>query len=203
MQYNLSPFMPLDSVPAWVKNKVTSKEYELWKKMSHHFYIDYSTVNDKLYENKKDSLYKRISMICQAIENGTYDGTIHTPYVFKFVQEPDTCLHWDIIELNRIDENIYFYERNAIIYQSSDNPKACLMCTIWYIYNSRDKKTNIISHKYAPTAGLMEVGGFGAADYIETKDKIYIDFAGSLIYYDNFLKYHEEQVEKAFLFSPE
>lgn len=195
-------FMPLDSVPMWVKNKVSSKEYEQWKKMSHYFNIDYSVLDDKMYESRKNSLYRHIRQICHDIEMGTYEGTLKTHYTFVLVQESDTCLQWEVAELNRIDEDICLYKREAVIYRSSDYPNVGLVCTIWYVYNSRNKDVYIISRKYTPTANPMEVRGGGTVDYIKSKDKIHVDFGGILIYYDDSHTYHEELVKKAYLFSP-
>ena len=39
-----SSFCPLDSIPDWVKEKTTQKEYELWKKASRYYQVDYSVL---------------------------------------------------------------------------------------------------------------------------------------------------------------
>lgn len=64
-------FMPLDSIPEWVKEKTTSEEYQLWKIMSTRYEINYSFLDMPLRDDQRTDLYKTLRNICKKIEDGT------------------------------------------------------------------------------------------------------------------------------------
>ena len=63
---------PLDSVPEWVKEKVTPKEYEIWKTMSSVFYIDYSILKTELSPKRKQEIYDGLKKICEELKKGNF-----------------------------------------------------------------------------------------------------------------------------------
>ncbi|WP_302974834.1 hypothetical protein [Paraprevotella clara] len=56
-------FMPLNSVPEWIKDKVTEKEYEAWVRLSSRYEIDYSVLSLELTESQKKDLYQYIDSL--------------------------------------------------------------------------------------------------------------------------------------------
>ena len=63
-------YMPLDTVPEWVKKKVTPEEYELWKTMSSKYEINYSVLEEELSQRQRDSVYSIIKPLVQNIKDG-------------------------------------------------------------------------------------------------------------------------------------
>ena len=59
-----SSFCPLDSIPDWVKEKTTPKEYELWKKASRYYQVDYSVLQKDLSKDQKRRLYESLEEAC-------------------------------------------------------------------------------------------------------------------------------------------
>ena len=45
-------FMPLNTVPEWVKDRVSGKEYEAWVRLSSRYEIDYSILTQTLTSKK-------------------------------------------------------------------------------------------------------------------------------------------------------
>ena len=63
-------YMPLDSVPEWVKEKVSNEEYELWKTMSSRYRIDYTFVKENMSNKRRKQVYDCVRSICERIRNG-------------------------------------------------------------------------------------------------------------------------------------
>lgn len=63
-----SSFCPLDSMPDWVKEKTTQKEYELWKKASRYYQVDYSVLQKDLSKEQKRRLYESLAEACEKME---------------------------------------------------------------------------------------------------------------------------------------
>lgn len=69
-------YAPLDSVPAWVKEKVTPEEYEMWKALSGVFRIDYSFLKRDLTPQQKELLYREVEGICAKIKKGELEQCV-------------------------------------------------------------------------------------------------------------------------------
>ena len=68
-------FCPLDSIPDWVKEKTTPKEYELWKKASRYYQVDYSVLQKDLSKDQKRRLYESLEEACEKMEvRGKQEG---------------------------------------------------------------------------------------------------------------------------------
>lgn len=65
-------YMPLDSVPDWVKVRVTPDEYKLWKELSRYFQVDYSILRQDLSGEQNAYLYRSIRELIEAVEAGIY-----------------------------------------------------------------------------------------------------------------------------------
>lgn len=84
-------FMPLNSVPEWIKDKVTKKEYEAWVRLSSRYEIDYSVLSLDLTESQKKDLYQYIDTL-YALSKDSADGksvgcfTVVTQSVFKRIE---------------------------------------------------------------------------------------------------------------------
>ena len=63
-------FMPVDSVPEWIKDKVSAEEYQLWKTLSSKFSVDYSILEYPLTDKQKGALYTSVSAFAKDIESG-------------------------------------------------------------------------------------------------------------------------------------
>ena len=56
-------FMPLNTVPEWVKDRVSGKEYEAWVRLSSRYEIDYSILTQTLTDEQKNELYQYIDTL--------------------------------------------------------------------------------------------------------------------------------------------
>ncbi len=56
-------FMPLNTVPEWVKERVSGEEYEAWVRLSSRYEIDYSILTKTLTDEQKDELYQYIDTL--------------------------------------------------------------------------------------------------------------------------------------------
>lgn len=66
-------FMPLDSVPEWVRDKTTYEEYELWKIMSTRYQINYSFLDMNLRDDQRIDLFNTLKAICEKIKEGSLE----------------------------------------------------------------------------------------------------------------------------------
>lgn len=73
-------YAPLNTIPDWVSEKVTPKEYELWRTMSSRYEINYSFLKKDISEKRKKEIYDCINNICERIEKGQinkYEGFLN------------------------------------------------------------------------------------------------------------------------------
>ena len=56
-------YAPLNTIPDWVSEKVTPKEYELWRTMSSRYEINYSFLKERANLNFHQKKGKKKSMI--------------------------------------------------------------------------------------------------------------------------------------------
>lgn len=82
-QTSFSDRAPLDSVPEWVKEKVTPKEYEIWKTMSSVFYIDYSILKTELSPERKQEIYDGLKKYVKELKRGIFTSSWYRIYFCK------------------------------------------------------------------------------------------------------------------------
>ena len=73
-------YAPLNTIPDWVSEKVTPKEYELWRTMSSRYEINYSFLKKDISEKRKKEIYDCINNICERIEKeqiNKYEGFLN------------------------------------------------------------------------------------------------------------------------------
>lgn len=191
---------PLDSVPEWVKEKVTPKEYKIWKTMSRVFYIDYSILKTELSPERKQEIYDGLKKICEGIEKGEFSHRVGTGFTFAKENPVDTTLQWKLCELNQIDENIQLCKRKASVYQSANSKSAELVCTVWYIYNSQKKEVYIIKSEILPNGSCCKFQGGMGLVYQQSLGRLQGSYAGTFQYELEGRKYCD-QLERAFAFS--
>lgn len=195
----------LNNVPTWVKEKVTLQEYELWKKMSSVFCIDYSFLceSGKWSSDSRKALYDIVGNMCADIDKGLFKEKVGSYFSVPATWglPADTTHIWKVCELIQIDENIQFCKRKAIVYQSKYCPDIRLKCSIWYIDNILNKDVTIIKFEFS-TSTFTRFEGIGNVIYQgQNSHKINGSFAGYLYYYDKKGKLCSEKVEKMFAFS--
>ena len=196
-------YTPLDSIPEWVKNKVTVEEYNLWKIMSSVFRIDYSFMKQDISSEKRLRLYDYLRQMCNSIESGGYSNSKGEQFTISIVADVDTTLNWKVDVLFQIDENIQFCKRNAVIYQVEDLVKVQLSCEIWYIYNSLKKEAYIVKYSVLPVESLARFQGSIVFSYQKELDQFEGSCAGTFQYYDKWNKEHFQNLNKSFVFSPQ
>ncbi|MDD3038314.1 hypothetical protein [Bacteroides sp.] len=196
-------YTPLDSIPEWVKNKVTVEEYNLWKIMSSVFRIDYSFLKQDISSGKRLRLYDNLRQICNSIKSGEYSNSKGEQFTISIVADVDTTLNWKFDVLFQIDDNIQFCKRNAVIYQVEDLEKVQLSCEIWYIYNSLKKDAYIIKYDVLPVEPLARFQGSVVFSYQKELNQFEGSCAGTFQYYDKWNKEHFQNLNKSFAFSPQ
>ena len=195
-------YSPLDSVPNWVTQKVTPKEYQLWKSLSHSFYVDHSVLHEEMSQETKDKLYDNIESTCKAIECGTYRGDLYSFYTFSLPQDIDTTLHWTVCELIKIDTNIKYCKQKAIVYRGRYSKDAGVVFTVWYVFDALKKMTSILKYELSAIGG-RSVGfeGIGNICYQQELNRLQGSCGGTLFYIDNQGNQFCEDFRKAFSFA--
>lgn len=191
---------PLDSVPEWVKERVTPKEYEIWKTMSSVFYIDYSILKTELSPERKQEIYDGLKKICEGIEKGEFSHQVGTGFTFAKENPIDTTFQWKLCELTQIDENIQLCKREASVYQSAHSNSVELVCTVWYIYNSQKKEVHIVKYEISPNGSRCKFQGGMGMVYQKNLNRLQGSYAGTFRYEIGGRKYCD-QLEKSFAFS--
>lgn len=188
---------PLDSVPNWVRERVTPEEYEIWKCMSSVFQVSYSFLFQNMSIKQRGLLYKDLTQMCESIKKGEYSSKKGELFAVSLPAPVDTSLIWRVNELIQIDDSIQFCNQRAIIYRSERWEKACVECSVWYIYNSRKKDVEIIKSE---VLSPFSFGQFqGSVSFNLQKDGISLKgvCSGNLQYYDELRNYHSETVYKS------
>lgn len=191
--------MPLDSVPKWIKEKVTPEEYRLWKTMSHIFRINYSFLNRDLSIEKHEQLYSDIKQMCKSIEKGKYYSRKGELFSISLPAPIDTTLNWSVCELIQIDDSIQFCKRKSIIYRSKYSEKIYLECSIWYIYNSKKKDIDIIKYEILSPASFSQFQGMISFSLQNDLVSLKGDCSGTIQYYNEKREYQSENIYKSFI----
>lgn len=198
---NIEPYSPIDSVPNWVMQKVTPKEYQLWQNLSHFFYVDHSVLHEEMSQESKDKLYADIENTCKAIKCGVYKGDLHSFYSFSLSQNIDTTIPWTVCELIRIDANIQYCKRKAIVYQGRYSKDASVTFTVWYVSDALKKTTSIIKYKLSAIGDkFVDFKGIGNITYQQEQNILQGSCGGTLFYTDNQGNKFNEDFNMAFSF---
>lgn len=128
---------PLNIVPEWVKEKLTSEEYEMFKLISTRFRVDYSFLRENLSEKRRAYLNERWEALCQEINNGNYPEA--SSWVYGVASE------WGIglpesrsVERENssgISENEDIRAKNLTVYTDLTKRDVFIDVSVTYIYN--------------------------------------------------------------------
>ena len=110
-------YAPLNTIPDWVSEKVTPKEYELWRTMSSRYEINYSFLKKDISEKRKKEIYDCINNICERIEKGQinkYEGRIAT-------RSPEGGAEYKTNGCTLYTHSLGPYIKAAVTYKKSDD----------------------------------------------------------------------------------
>lgn len=178
-------FMPVDSVPEWIKEKVSSEEYKLWETVSSKFKIDYSILEHSLTQKQKETLYTTVSALAKDIENGKiteYMGLFTAANLSEETVVPRRMLKdrtegggdEGILHDTGLHYICYFEEAKATMYVGAE----------YYIWNNMRKKYAEVSFSYYEISSEYGASydGYPIADYMSAYQAIRFRVGGSLTY---------------------
>lgn len=192
-------YTPVDSVPEWVKEKVTQEEYNLWKTMSSVYQIDYSFLKRNIPNDKRNHFYSGIKQMCESIKKGEYSSKKGELFAVSMPAPIDTSLIWRVNELTQIDDSIQFCNRRSIIYRSEHWKNVYLECSVWYVYDSLQKDVDIIKYEILSPLPFSRFQGSLILNLQNDRISLRGECAGTIEYYDKELNYRSETVQKSFI----
>lgn len=196
-------YAPLHSVPEWVKGQVSPAEYELWQRLSRYYRVDYSILEQELSPERKTEIYGAIRETLDRIDRGILPQGQCSYYTFSILPQMETDLQWNICHLTRIDEHLYFINKQAPIYQSVQNEKIQVVCSIWYTYDILRKKADVIQYAFKTLGDCSSFQGvMGVVEFLSESDVLQGSCSGSLTSQDQSKNYHTEHFNARFLCPP-
>lgn len=148
--------VPVDSIPDFVKQKVSPELYEILKTMSHVYIMDYGFLMDENFSKEKEK------ELTEELQQGIYklvkEGKItkqNPPEVFAVATATrvDAISDWKLDFLYQIDKNIQFCKKSAVVYTGEQSPKAQLQAEIWYVYDKNKKQVLPLKVHVSPVNG--------------------------------------------------
>lgn len=193
-----SSFCPLDSIPDWVKEKTTQKEYELWKKASRYYQVDYSVLQKDLSKEQKCRLYESLAEACEKMEvRGKQEG-VDEMLTFALPAPIDSTIVWNTCSYVKIDENLSFRKIEGVVFHSKDYPEAQVKVIVWCVYDKAKNSVQIIKEDMQKAGQAIEVNGSHTVGYDSANGRLYGSCGGSLVYWDEHKAYQSEDFHKGY-----
>lgn len=193
-----SSFCPLDSIPDWVKEKTTPKEYELWKKVSRYYQVDYSVLRKDLSKDQKRRLYESLEEACEKMEvRGKQEG-VDEMLTFALPAPIYSTIVWNTCSYVKIDENLSFRKIEGIVFHSKDYPEAQVKVIVWCVYDKAKNSVQIIKEDMQKAGQAIEVNGSHTVGYDSANGRLYGSCGGSLVYWDEHKAYQSEDFHKGY-----
>lgn len=142
---------PVDSIPEFVKDKVTPELYEVLEALSHSFRINYSFLSDENYPEQKGFVYDFFKRIYDGTKKGDFKPT-DSPRLLS-VSMPlklHADLQWEREVQYMIDENMQFCKLKAIVYAGKRSEKEQLQLEIWYVYDAAKQQVLPLKAQLCP-----------------------------------------------------
>ena len=175
-------FMPVDSVPGWIKDKVSAEEYQLWKALSSKFSVDYSILEYPLTDKQKSALYTTVSALAKDIESGEI---VEYMGLFSAANLIDSVLPQQKMLKNRSESGggeIKEHDTGLLHMYYFDEAKADLYVGARYIVQ---KKEAVVTYSYYDVSSVYDCAdlqGFVDAYYVPTYTAISFIVDGPLVY---------------------
>ena len=166
-------YMPLDTVPEWVKKKVTPEEYELWKTMSSKY---------ELSQRQRDSVYSIIKPLVQNIKDGKTKNNAGYFIIHNLTKSINTC---NIEKLSRDESD---NQRNHVggpsrLYSVASNIDAEVLVTIIYCVDVKKREIISVETPHAFASGSQAVSFNGDCTSNKGTTAIVVEGSGTLTYY--------------------
>ena len=193
-------YMPLDSIPNWVKAKVSPAEYELWKQLSHYYQVDYSVLQKDFSQERKKELYRAIRKTLADIGSGKLScHQLYGYYTFFSLPVIDRDLSWEVCHLTKIDEDISLVNKQTPIYYARNEEKYPVTCSIWYIYDRSRQAATVLKYKFESVKDCSDFPNImGSVVFLPNQGILRGSCAGTLDYVDRLGKSHVEYINVAF-----
>ena len=194
-------YMPLDSVPNWVKTNVSSEEYGLWQRLSHYYQVDYSILREDLSPEQEVELYRMIRQTLADIESGNISSPdLYGYYTFSPLPKVDTNLSWSLSHLTQIDSNLFLVNKQAPIYYAGKEGQYRVVCSIWYLYDKSQQKATVLKSKFGRTGDCSDLPNIvGNVEFLSDKGILQGSCAGTLDYVDLLGHNHVENINVIFV----
>lgn len=173
-------FMPLNSVPEWVRQKITPREYQLWKLLSTRYEIDYSILNFDLNAQQKKVLYESIEFLCQEFEEKSDSEPLGYLLIQSLSQSSSIVNRIERLNSPEGETDIYGTAGPITIYSVS-GVDACVKVTVSYSINSKKAEiTSASANAYA--SGRSAIKFEGSCTASPGKTGIVVSCSGTITY---------------------
>lgn len=179
--YEVTPsYMPLDSIPQWVREKVTSEEYELWRTMSTKYEIDYSILKSELTKRQRDSVYRIVEKLSQDIRDGKVRKNAGY-FIIHNLSKSKINNRLETLSDPESDGEISRTGGPSILY-SIPNGQANVYVTIVYYVNTKNKEITKVDKPNAYAGGLNAVSFNGSCTANAGTTAVVVEGSGTLKY---------------------
>lgn len=170
-------FMPLNSVPEWIKDKVTEKEYEAWVRLSSRYEIDYSVLSLELTESQKKDLYQYIDSLWIQSQDSVGQSslgyfTVAVQSVFKRIETRQN---------SETGKEVHGEKGPIVIYKVNGAGEASVKATVSYTVNQSKTKILRASAKVYKDGPAARDLSCSSSVNIEGRG-VTVNCAGTLVY---------------------
>lgn len=179
-------FMPLDSVPEWIKEKVSPEEYALWEILSTKYNIDYTFLKWNISTKAKDCIYSCVQDLCSEIQRDVrteYSGLFLVPSNFREKRENMII---ETLSSNGEYDDWHSHSSSATAYSGT---YASLYASVSYSSNSKTKEvTNISCSIQAAAHNCTDLSYSGSSNCTHSGSYLEVTCAGTMSYTVNKVK---------------
>ena len=202
------PLTPLNVIPMWVKEKVTSEEYGMLEKISTRFLVDYSFLRKDISAKRRQEIALHMKTLCKMIEDGIISED--SPWVWSVASERHSISKNSRLERlysEEMDENEEPRSQALIVYTAAKDDEVYLQATVSYTYNRETKVASDVKVSFTAMSSIPArrptFSGSGNADYNSGSKNIQGSCAGTLSYYDSNTHIENEMFQnKQFVVTP-
>lgn len=152
-------YAPLDTVPAFVKEKVSPQFYEMLETLCHHFRISYDFLTDDTYS--EPIAYEFFKRFYDGVKAGDFERREENPPLLNVAMpvQTRTDVQWEWVDSCRVDENLLFAKRKATMRAGNQPRKVPLTIEVCYVHDAAKQQVLPLKAQLAPSerGELVEV----------------------------------------------
>lgn len=187
---------PLNTIPQWVKEKVSSDIYEKLKTISTSFLIDYSFLHKDISEKRWEEISQSMDELCKMVEEGKVSA--EHPWIWTVASEKPKTSFFKLERLrsDEYDQNEEPRTHTLKVYTASKCSDVYVQVSVNYTYNTA---THVASKVSASASAHSELSsrnpnfsGSCQADYSSSVQCI-LGSCGGILSYNSSPNYRENE----------